>query len=252
MQDTPLLREFWTRAALTPLRLAAALFALFAALRFYSYFGGQEFQSLPLVASFLAMWFTPSVFLSPSGARRIGLVRPRGLLWIPVALLAGASLAYACYLIGYLLFGYTDNNWFMSVGYTYLSDQRFPQLSQFAAFSVFTIPALVFSPVGEELFFRGILLESIRERCAASSANLASAGLFAALHLVHHGIVRLGDSYKFLWISGLLWFALMLASSLVFSALRHRFGSIWVSVLAHAAFNLTMNVTIFFSLFVHP
>ena len=245
-----MLREPWSRLALTPLRLTAGLFVVFAALRAESYFGGESFRGLPLMAGFLAMWFVPPLFLTAEGARRAGLVRPRGVMWIPVALFFGTGCAYACYLIGFFAYGYGEGNWFVTVGQTYQSDPRLATLSQSAAFAVFTLPAVLFSPVGEELFFRGFAHEAAREKWGYARASLIVAGLFAAIHLVHHGIYRSEQGWGFLWVSGSIWFALMFGTSLVFTWLRRSFGSIWVSALAHAAFNLTMNYTIFYALFV--
>lgn len=252
MQDsTPMLRDLWQRLGLTPIRLGLLLFVAFAAMRAYGYFGADSLKTVPIMLSFVGMWAIPAFFLTSQGSRQIGLTRARGVLWLPVAALVGISSAYACYLLGYLLFGYSENNWFVNIGYTYASDPRFAQMPQRVAFAVFTIPALVFSPLGEEIFFRGLINEAFRQRWGRLAGLYGNAALFALVHLVHHGIVRSNDGYHALWLSGALWMGLMFATSVAFALLRERFASVWPCVVAHAAFNLTMNYTIFFSLFVH-
>ncbi len=72
-----------------------------------------------------------------------------------------------------------------------------------------------------------------------------SAAVFAALHVMHHGLLRTPDGWGYVGWSGATWFALMFSTSLVFSTLRMRSGSIWTAVVAHAGFNLAMNGIIF-------
>jgi membrane protease YdiL (CAAX protease family) len=114
-----------------------------------------------------------------------------------------------------------------------------------ALFLIFTGPALITSPVGEEFLSRAV----IHQRAAASWGPLAggivSASVFAGLHLMHHGITYSSGAVGFVGASGLLWFALTFAVSLMFTALRKRGGTIWLAVLAHAGFNLAMNAAIF-------
>jgi len=73
--------------------------------------------------------------------------------------------------------------------------------------------------VCEELVVRGVFLPSLARAAGPGLAVAASAVLFAAIHL---------DLYRFLF---------TLALGLVFGVLRVRTGSLWPSVLAHAALN---------------
>lgn len=114
------------------------------------------------------------------------------------------------------------------------------------AFLIFTIPALIFSPLGEEIFFRGFLDSALRERLSAPAARWVDAAIFGAIHLFHHGITRNADGQMALHpLSGALWMGLMTGVALLFARLRERSGSLWPAVLAHAAFNLVMNAAIF-------
>jgi membrane protease YdiL (CAAX protease family) len=52
----------------------------------------------------------------------------------------------------------------------------------------------------------------------------------------------------FTWVSGALWFMMMMGLSWFLTQCRTQGGSIWPAVAAHAAFNLVTNVTIFWVL----
>lgn len=244
------LHTFWKRIGISPLPLLLGLFLALSAVRAYGYFGADTFLGLPIMASFLAMWLLPFLFLTAHGRYQIGMGRKLSGKWFLIALLAGGGCAFLCYAIGLLLYGKSDHNWFVSVAYTYQSDERLAELPRHIAFIAFTVPAMLASPIGEELFFRGMIEQSGRDRLRPFSAALLSGSLFAAVHLVHHGIYRYDDTIHVQPISGLLWFLLMLGTSLVFSYLRQKGESIWTATVAHSAFNLVMNVSIFYSLMV--
>ena len=250
MTHPPLLRSFWQRAFGNAFVCAILLFAVLNTLRFVAYFGADRLQSMPLMIGFVLMWFVPIVFLSRAGRRRIGLLRPRGNSWPIVAIGAGILAAAVCFGLGYALYGHGERNWFVSVGYSYQTSDQFALLPQKVAFIVFTIPAMLLSPIGEEFLFRGLIHQSARERWGTTVATVVNASLFAAVHLAHHGVLRIGDEIRVYWISGALWFLLMFATSVVFTWMRHLYDSIWTSVIAHSFFNLAMNYTIFYYLFV--
>lgn len=247
------LRPLWNRLFPSPLALALTIFLLLSLFRVYGYFGADFFQSQPVLLGFVLMWFVPTLFLTPYGREQIGLGRPLSFKWISIALLAGAALAAACYLLGILLYGKSDQNWFVSVAYAYQSDERISQLPRHIAFIAFTVPAILASPIGEEFLFRGVIEQANRDRMSRIAAASVAAALFALVHLTHHGIYLGMNGIEYMPVSGLIWFILMFLTSLAFSFLRQKGGSIWTAVAAHAAFNLVMNLTIFYSLFVsHP
>lgn len=199
---------------------------------------------------FVLMWFVPLVFLTQYGRQQIGFGQKLSWKWISIGIASGATAAFLCYLLGILLYGKSDQNWFVSIAYTFQSDERMAQLPRHIAFIAFTVPAILASPIGEEIFFRGVVEQSNRDRMSPRAAACFAAALFALAHLIHHGIYRGFDGIEIMPISGAIWFILMFATSLVFSFIRHKGVSIWTAVAAHSAFNLVMNVTIFYSLFV--
>lgn len=109
----------------------------------------------------------------------------------------------------------------------------------------FYVPACLFSPIGEEIFFRGLLHRALQERFGERTAAVSEAGLFGLVHVCHHGLWLAALGWIFLPLSGSLWVLLMFGTALLFSALRQRSGSLGPAVMAHATFNATMNTFIF-------
>jgi hypothetical protein len=110
---------------------------------------------------------------------------------------------------------------------------------------MFTIPAMIFSPIGEEIFFRGVLQRALETKFSARLSTIVESGWFGAAHLIHHGLLLTAAGLSFRPVSGLLWLLLMTLLSLVFSALRKAGNSVVPAVIAHSAFNATMNFFIF-------
>ncbi len=240
----------WRSLFPSPLILALVLFVILSGFRAYGFLGSDLFQGQPVMIGFVLMWFVPLVFLTQYGREQIGFSRPLSLKWIAIGLLLGASAAGICYLLGLLLYGKSDHNWFVSIAYTFQSDERISELPRHLAFIAFTVPAVIASPIGEEIFFRGVIEQANRDRMSPRAAACLAAALFALAQLLHHGIYRGQDGIEIMPISGAIWFALMFATSLVFSFIRRRSESIWTAIAAHVAFNLTTNIAIFYSLFV--
>jgi membrane protease YdiL (CAAX protease family) len=159
-------------------------------------------------------------------------------------LVLGALAATFCYLFGAALYGAGPEHWFVSVARNY-------QLQPTRGWSLlrlhltFTIAACLFSPIGEEIFYRGFLQKVFEDRHGARRATIMEASLFALVHLCHHGVLVTGSGYQLLPLSGALWVAQMFALSLLFAWLRRRGDSILPAIAAHAAFNAAMNGWIF-------
>ncbi len=101
-----------------------------------------------------------------------------------------------------------------------------------------TLAVVSIGPLVEELLFRGVLLSALLRRLRAGWAALASAALFALVHLP--------DLH---W----LWYAVpnLVLLGVVLAWLRLRSGSLWPAVIAHACNNLLAMLALFASL-AHP
>jgi membrane protease YdiL (CAAX protease family) len=105
-------------------------------------------------------------------------------------------------------------------------------LASLAAFQgsarlVAVVIALFFSPVMEEIFFRGFLFVALREEFSEKVAILAPAAVFALLH---------GDP---------VWIAYAFVMGVLFGYLVMRFDDLAASAMAHFGFNLSSMPALF-------
>ena len=209
--------------------------------------GPQELRwTLPL--GFLLMIALPWIILTAEGRRRIGLRRCEQPAFFLVAVFTGLVAACICYALGIILFGHGSDNWFASIANSYRSTLDTRGMDILTLYLVFTLPALLFSPIGEEIFFRGFLQDALQEVFSARTSALTGAGLFGAVHLFHHGLIATAGGIAVRPLSGAIWVALMFSTALLFAWLRRTSGSLFPAMIAHASFNATMNALIFATL----
>jgi len=216
----------------------------FAAMRAVGMFGPPVFR-LALPLGFVLMMALPWVLLSREGRAQIGLAPAGRARHYLLGISFGLACATAALAIGILLFGKSGDNWFVTISNYYRSSVDTSGFGIGRLHLFFTVPALLFSPIGEELFFRGLLQTALEQRLSRRTSTILECGLFALIHLCHHGLVRSAEGFAFLPISGGLWVILMFGVALGFAWLRKYSGSVLPAVAAHAAFNLAMNLWIF-------
>lgn len=229
--------------------LALLLTAILLAMRGAAMLGPLQLRPLFFLMC-LAMIALPWLLLSPHGRYQVGLKRPVSAAWLWVGLCGGAAAATLCFTLGMLLFGASADHWFVSVARSYAGPQT-AGMSILQLHLMYTIAACLFSPIGEEIFFRGFLQRVLEQRLARRTSTHVEASLFAASHLLHHGLVAGAAGLVFRPVSGALWVALMFALSWLFAWLRQRSDSLYPAILAHSAFNGAMNVFIFAYLWPH-
>ena len=243
----PLLRAAWVSVFGDSFRLACLLAVMAAAMRAIAMLERERFfWLLPVGLTFLAL--TPHLFFHREGRRRTGLRLPRRPWWILWGILLGAAGAALCYWLGVTLFGTTDDNWFVSVRRAFAITPEMAALPTAQLFWIISIPSMIFSPLGEEIFFRGLLQQAAEERWNHRTGVILDAGWFALVHLFHHGVLRIDGQLRVLPLSGAVWVALIFATGVLFACLRRKTGSLVAPILSHAAFNLAMNYTIFYRL----
>ncbi len=198
---------------------------------------------LPL--GFCLMAILPWVLLSVNGRRQMGLKQPEKKSDYLTGIGCGIGSAFLCFLLGFILFGHSPDNWFANIGNTYKTMMNTTGMPFWMLHLVFTIPAMLFSPIGEEIFFRGILQKTLEQKWSVLISTLIECSLFGVVHLCHHGFIKASNGLEFLPISGALWVIQMFFVAWMFAWLRAKSGSIFVAILAHSFFNLTMNFFIF-------
>ncbi|OON65864.1 CPBP family intramembrane glutamic endopeptidase [Hymenobacter sp. CRA2] len=229
-------------------RTGAGLIAVFSLVRFALVLQANVTRSYQVVALiFVAMALLPWVLLTPAGRRQIGLVRPTRWRGVLLGAVLGALSCAVLFGLTRLLFGLGEGNSLAYIARTYgnlaqvLNDQN-----RLVYFLIFSGPSMIFSPVGEELFYRGLVHECSARRLGHRRAALLDSAAFAGVHLAHFGLVYLGGSWRFLPGPALLWVAALFGTCLLFGVARTRSGSILGAIVTHAAFNLTMNYFIFY------
>ncbi len=223
--------------------VVAALVIVFATMRFVGMFGATSLRwVLPL--SFLLMMIMPWLLLSQAGRRQIGLQKPTHSCYL-LAMALGALAAGGCFALGMALFGTGTDNWFVSISNNYRGTMNTNGFPIWKLHLIFTLPALLFSPIGEELFFRGLLQHTLEERLSARASTVIECSAFGLVHLCHHGILATAAGLTLLPVSGAIWVTLMFFVAFLFAWLRQRSGSLYTAMASHAAFNLSMNVLIF-------
>ncbi len=240
-----LLRDLWTPVFGDAFKLSILLAVLAAAVRGVGMLGPQRYFWI-LPAGFTVMAMTPHLFFHREGRRRAGLRRPRRPWWLLWGILLGAAGAFLCYWLGVTLFGDTDDNWYVSIRRAFPINPEMAALPTAQLFWVISIPSLIFSPLGEEIFFRGFLQQAVEERWNQRTGVLVDAGWFAAVHIFHHGLLRIDGQLRILPLSGAIWVLLIFATGLLFAFLRQKSGSLLAPILSHAAFNVGMNFTILY------
>ncbi len=237
----------WRRWLPWPWAVALAVGLVLAGMRVLGVLGPVQWRWL-LPLGFVVMAVLPWLLMTAPGRRSIGLCRATDRRFYALALGAGCATALVCGQLGLAVFGMGADNWFVSIATSYRNTLDTRGLALWQLHLFFTLPACLFSPVGEEIFFRGLLHGALQERFGARAAAVSEAGLFGLVHVCHHGLWLAATGWAFRPVSGVLWMLLMFGTALVFSALRQRSGSLGPAIVAHAMFNATMNTFIFAAL----
>jgi len=225
--------------------LALVMAIALAAMRAAGTLGAPQLRPL-LPLGFVLMALSPWVLMHGPGRRAIGLRRPASALaWTHLGAMGlGGAAALACVVIGLVLFGTGSDNWFVSIAANFARSVNLG-LPVWQLALMFTITAMSFSPIGEEIFFRGLLQHALAQRFTARVGTGVECIGFGLVHLCHHGVVMGASGLAMQPRSAPIWFGLMVAVAGLFAWLRERSGSLYPAIAAHAAYNLVMSICIF-------
>ncbi|WP_227008111.1 CPBP family intramembrane glutamic endopeptidase [Pseudarthrobacter sp. AB1] len=191
----------------------------------------------------------PFILLTKEGRQRIGLVRPTRRRWIVPAATAGVAMALGLHAGATALWGHSLSHPFTYIALSYSSVPATPsEDDRLIYFIIFAVIGMLFSPIGEEVLYRGVAHESFAATLGDRRAALIDAAAFAVTHLAHFGLVFVGGAWAFLPLPALFWVTAMFVASLVFYGFRKLTGSLMGAVAAHAGFNLAMNWAIFYAI----
>ena len=112
------------------------------------------------------------------------------------------------------------------------------------------LTGMTFSPIGEELFFRGIVHSSFEKSIGEKKASIVDSCAFALTHISHFGLVFINNQWNFFMIPTIIWVTSMYLVSRLFFTFRKYSGSILGAMICHSAFNLGMIYCIFYPKFI--
>lgn len=192
---------------------------------------------------FTLMCFTPLIFLSKAGRREMGLKkssRPGWLLW---GFLLGSGICLLLFALNRFLQGAELSNPFV-----YIASATTSGNTSTVYFIIYMAILMTFSPIGEELFYRGVVHQAFKEQLGDRKAAVIDSAAFALTHLAHFGIIYAAGGWKWLPLPSLLWISGMFLTCLVFNRVRQESGSILGAILTHAGFNFAMGFLMFYAL----
>lgn len=243
------LRPFWTKVFKFNWHFGLFLIILICAPRFFLVLNANEtgnysWIGLIMVVSALA----PFLFLNKKGRHKIGIRKGNKGRFLILAFLTGIIASYALFILGYGLYGTSYENWYQYIGKSYLIPESIDSGDKLILFLIMALTGMTFSPIGEELFFRGIVHESFATSFNETTASIVDSTAFALTHIAHFGIVYVNNTWDFYFIPALIWGIAMFLSSIMFIKIKRFFNSLWGPVLCHAGFNLGMIYCIFYLL----
>ncbi len=225
--------------------LCIVLYLLFFIIRGLGSLGPESIRIIILVG-FVMMWPLPFIFYSRNNWKLLGLKKINKPWWILWGFLLGVGGAFIVYLIGWSIFGNTNDHWYISLLNQVISEENRAYMSNAVLFPIVTFPAIIFSPIGEELFFRGMIHEAFKKPEKIWLGGIVNSIAFGLIHIFHYGIsYDSTNGFEIQPWTGLLWFFLMIGVSWLFTLTREKSGSIYPAIISHSAFNLAMNATIF-------
>lgn len=244
MQSSAFYHRLWDRIFPNKWVLGLFLILLFGIPRFKlvldSYVSGQS-QWVSIV--FTLMFFTPLIFLKKKGRRDMGIRKSTHPWWLLWGFLLGCGMCLLLFSITRLAFGLEISNPFV-----YIASGTTTANGSGIYFLVYMIIIMTFSPIGEELFYRGVIHQAFKQQLGEGRASLIDSAAFSLTHLAHFGIVYTLTGWKFLPIPALIWTSAMFLTCMVFNQVRRESGSILGAILTHAGFNFGMGFLIFYAL----
>ena len=107
---------------------------------------------------------------------------------------------------------------------------------------------MIFSPIGEEFLYRGVIHGSFVSKFGEIKASVFDSLAFAFTHLAHFGIIYIAGNWSFLPVPALLWIVSMFFVSQIFFRCKLMCDSIFGAVFSHAGFNFAMMYFTFYHL----
>ncbi|MGB5170465.1 MAG: CPBP family intramembrane glutamic endopeptidase [Eudoraea sp.] len=200
---------------------------------------------------FLIMWLVPFVLLNKAGQKLIGIRKPRNYRWLLPSFLLGILACSFVFALGIYLYELQIENWFVYISKSYggIPQESLSGNDKTIHFLVLVLTGMTFSPIGEELLYRGLIHQSFVPLFGDNKASIIDSLAFAVVHLAHFGLIFSTGGWKFVFIPAMIWMALMFFSSRLFFYCKKKANSIYGAIVCHAGFNFAMTYFIFYHIF---
>jgi len=116
-------------------------------------------------------------------------------------------------------------------------------------FFVFLGIGMTFSPIGEELLYRGLVHGTFLKKFGEYRSAILDSLAFGVTHLAHFGLIYNNEAWSFYLVPGLFWVLLMFLTGLICNVSKSMSDSIVGAIVCHMAFNITMTYLIFYKIF---
>lgn len=243
------LKPFWSRLFDFNWKFGLFLILLICMPRFILVLNANETRNYGYIGLIMTVSaIAPFIFLTKNGRKAIGLTKPKNRRWLVLAFILGLVFSVFLYFLGELIYRDSFENWYVYIGKSYNIPTGIQPNDKLVLFLIMAITGMIFSPIGEEFFFRGLVHSSFAKSVGNYKASIIDGSAFALTHISHFGLVYIHDEWRFLTFPTLIWVLSMFLVSFLFYRCRQKTTSIWGAVICHAAFNLGMIYCIFYAL----
>ncbi len=243
-----MLRPLWHKFFKFNWKFGLFLILLFGIPRFIMVLRANEtgnYKLIPVI--FICMLLCPVIFLTKIGRHTIGIRKPENYYWLIFSFLAGILFCIIMFAAAELLFHRTVSNWFVYISNSYTVDKfSLTASDRLIYFVIYALIGMTFSPIGEELFYRGIVHNSFIKKFGQTKASFIDSLAFSLTHLAHFGFIYTAGHWNFHLFPALLWVIFMFAVSRLFFLCKEKTGSLLGAVVCHAGYNVTMMYFIFY------
>jgi len=243
------LKPFWNKYFRFDWKFGLFLVLIICVPRFFLVLNANQTGNYgPIGIIMFVSALVPFFFLSKYGRQKIGIKGTKRIGIILSALILGVILSLLLYLIGKGLYGTAFENWYEYIGKSYNIPDGISGKDKLIMFIIMASTGMIFSPIGEELFFRGIVHGSFAESVGQTKASVVDSLAFAITHIAHFGLVFVHGIWTFYTIPTLIWITGMFLVSILFFKMKSKSGSLLGAIFCHAGFNLGMIFSIFYLL----
>lgn len=243
------LRPFWNRFIQYNWKFGLFLLLIICVPRFVLVLNANEtgnYSSIGLIMFISAL--VPFIFLNKYGRKQIGLKKTKKFHFLVLAIMFGIAGSLILYFLGEGLFGKSYENWYVYIGKSYNIPEGMLPYDKKIFFIIMAITGMTFSPIGEELFFRGIVHGSFAKSLGEKKASVIDSAAFALTHISHFGLVFIDKQWTFYIVPAIIWVLSMFLISVLFFVLKKYSDSLWGAIVCHSGFNLGMIYCIFYLL----